>query len=233
MPPPEAPSSKTRRRNAALRSIWRIPGAKDGRRVDHRQLVEPLRVADAGHLVRGLGDLGRTDHVARVGPVVRRHGPQHRVRLVIDADAGTGQEMVGKRPGEEIDPVVEVGEQRSVQVIVRQVGRHAVDEGRVEVRRRISFDDNGHRTEQGRAVAVLRRHRGTGGVGDRARSQQNQAVDAMRVELILQAFEARLAHAGEVRHRRDRQPADRRSHCPVVDAFYLPPTSLSFVKMQR
>jgi hypothetical protein len=67
------------------------------------------RCADAGHLVRCLGDLGRTDHVARVGPVVRRHGPQHRVRLVIDADAGTGREMVGKRPGEEFDPVVEVG----------------------------------------------------------------------------------------------------------------------------
>ncbi len=53
-------------------------------------------------------------------------------------------------------------------------------------------------------IAVLGRHGGTGRVGDRARTQQNQAVDALLIELILQSRKALAAHPGEIGQSRDR-----------------------------
>ena len=137
-----------------------------------------------------------------------------------------GCEMVVERRREQLDAVVEIREQRPVHMVVGQVGGHPVAVERVEVRRRISLHHNGHRAEQRGAVAVLGRRGRTRRIGDRAGPEQHQAVDGLRVELILQPREALAAHPGEIGQSRDRPPADGRTRWPVVDGS----TSL---KMQR
>ena len=203
-----------------------MPGRKQLPCVDHRQLVEQLRVPDAGHLVGGLEQLGRTHHIGRIRPLGIGQRPQDRMRLVVDADAGARREMIGDRRGEQLDAVVEIREQWTVHMVVRQVVWHPVAVHRVQVRRRISLHHNGNRAEQRGPVAVLARLGGTRRIGDRARTEQHQSVDTLRVELVLQPSEPFAPHPGDVGHRRDRPPADRCARRPIVDGS----TSL---RMQR
>ena len=91
--------------------------------------------------------------------------------------------MAGKRVSEQVHAVVEIREQRPVQVIFGKVGRYPVGVEGVEVRRRVSCDHNRHRAEQRGMVPILGGHGGAGGIGHRAGAEQNQAVDAVGLEL--------------------------------------------------
>ena len=105
--------------------------------------------------------------------------------LVVDADTGAGREMVGERRGKGLDAVVEIRKQRTVQMIVGKVCRSPVGVERVEVRCRISLDHNRHRAKQRRAVTILGGRGRTGGIGHRTGPEQDQAVDTLRLELML------------------------------------------------
>ena len=213
----DAPSSNTRRRNAALRSIWRTPGRRIAQCVDHREFVEQLRVADAGHLVGCLGELGRADHVGRVDPVEPGSARSIAMSLVVDRRCGRRAEVVGQRLRELFDAVVEIREQRPVQVIAGKVVGHPVDVGRVEVRRRSPLTTTATGPEQRRMVAVLGGLGGTRGVRHRAGAEQHQAVDALCVELILQSLESAPCASGRGRAVPGSPAADRRSCRPIVD----------------
>ncbi len=93
--------------------------------------------------------------------------------------------MVGERLREQLDAVVEIREQRAVQVIVRQVRRHPVDVEGVEMRCLLALHHNRHRAEQGRAITILGGRRRTRRIRDRTGPEQNQAVDTLRIELEL------------------------------------------------
>ena len=93
--------------------------------------------------------------------------------------------MVGERLREPLDAVVEIREQRPVQVIVGQVRRHPVDVEGVEVRRLLARHHNRHRAKQGRAIAILGGRGRTGRIRHRTGSEQDQAVDTLCVELEL------------------------------------------------
>jgi hypothetical protein len=53
------------------------------------------------------------------------------------------------------------------------------------VRRRISLDHNRDRAKQRRAIAVLGWRGRPGGIRDRTGAEQHEAVDALRLELML------------------------------------------------
>ena len=66
-------------------------------------------------------------------------------------------------------------------------------------------------------VAVVGGRVHAGGVCDRAGAEQHKAVDPLSLYLFLQSAETLPAHPGEVRHGRDRRPADGRFCRPTVD----------------
>jgi hypothetical protein len=92
-------------------------------RVGHRELIQPLRVADARDFVGCLYELRGADHIGGIDPVKAGSPTQHRVSLVVDADTGAGREMVGERRGKGLDAVVEIRKQRTVQMIAGKVCR--------------------------------------------------------------------------------------------------------------
>ena len=155
------------------------------------------------------------------------------MRLVVDADTRAPErEVVGERRGEGLDAVVEIREQRPVQMIVGRLGGSAVGVERVEVRRRISLDHNRHRAEQRRAVTVLGGRRRPGRIRHRTGPEQHQTVDALRFELVLQALETfGCASAGD--RACPGSPVRRWSLLPPNRRWLPPPWDLSSLKMQR
>ena len=209
MLPAEAPSSKARRRKRALRSLWRTPGRNAAACLDHGQFGNALRGADAGQLVRRLAQLGRGQRGTPVLPVVRAQAAQHGVGLVVDGHARTGGEMIGQRRDHVVDALVEVGEERPVDVVGRPLGREPVAGRGVHVRGALSLGHDHHGAEDGGAAAVVARHRHAGGVSDRTRAQQHEAVEALAGQLFLQPAEALGPHARQVGAGRNRPPVNR------------------------
>ncbi len=136
---------------------------------------------------------------------------QHRVGLLVDAEAGAGREVPVERIDELMDPVVEVGEQRSVHMVGRELRRHPVEERGVEVRRALARDDHRDGPEQAGLPGVLARGIRAGRVGDAGRSEHDEAVDALGLELVLNLGEPLGAQSFHVGQRRNRSPPDRRS----------------------
>ncbi len=176
---------------------------------DHGQLGDALRGADAGQLVGGLAQLGRRQGGTPVTPVVHPEGPQHGVGLVVDGQARTGGEVIGQRPEHVVDAVVQVGEERPMDVVRRPLGREPVASSGVDVRSGLPLGHDDHWTEDAGAPAVLTRHRQAGGVGDRTGAQQHQAVKLLAGQLLLQPGEPLAPHARQVGAGGNLPPADR------------------------
>ncbi len=122
----DAPSSNTRRRNTALRSICRTPGRSNSLASTIASSLSSCAFRMQATSSGVLSSLAGTHHIGRVDPVDIGQRPQDRMRLVVDADAGARREVVGDRRGEQLDAVVEIREQWAVQMVVRQVVWHPV-----------------------------------------------------------------------------------------------------------
>ena len=94
------------------------PGPQDLQCVDHREFVHELRVPNACDFVRRLDDLGRPNEGAGVDPVHAGQATKHRMGLIVDADAGSSAEVLAERAAELFHAVIEVREQRAVQMII-------------------------------------------------------------------------------------------------------------------
>ena len=179
-----------------------------------------------------LRELRGADHIGRVDPVEPRQAAQHRVSLVVDADAGAGREVVGERPRRKSrcrrrDPGT------AARADDRREGRRARRRRRgVEVRRRISLTTTATGRKQRRAVTILGGRGRTrsrrppnwtrAGPGRRRPVRRADAASARNVPLL---------HPREIGQVWDRPSADGRSCCPVVDGSTS--RDLSSLKMQR
>jgi hypothetical protein len=117
--------------------------------------------------------------------------------------------------GELRDAVVEVGKERPVDVVGGELVGHAVPVRRVQMGLAVAAHHNGHGPEQPGAPAVLSGRGGAGGIGHATRAEEDQAVDALGLELGLNLGLPVGPQADHVGFARNGHATDGRSRGPV------------------
>lgn len=133
---------------------------------------------------------------------------------MIDTYPSAGDEVLAQRRGDPCHRVLEIGEQRLMQL---HLCRRAVVEHGVQVRRRLPGNHHSDRAEQRSPVTGDGRHRSTGRICHRAGAQQHQPVETAGRELDLQPRISLPSHPGQVGRARDRRPADSGCCRPILD----------------
>jgi len=116
---------------------------------------------------------------------------------LVDPDAAAGDQL-RDRGGQGRRPLVEIGEGRRVHVVRGQVARRALGVRGEQVRRRLARHHHRHRAEQTGSRAVGAGLCGARRVGHRARPEQDEAGQALRVELLLDAVRPFAVHPRQV-----------------------------------